>query len=107
MADSKVTLEMDYEAEAAYIRLGDEAVSVTEEVEPHVMVDLDEYRVVVGVEILGFSTPIPFTRLREYYHVRSEVIEKLRQIQPTIEGFVSMTMGYDGSMSLNRQLSRV
>lgn len=103
MTDSKITLEMDHDVEAAYIRLSNERIAFTEELNQHVMVDLDEMRVVVGVEILGFRTKIPFTRLHEEYHVHSRVVEQLRQIQPSIEGYVSLTSGYDGTVVSTRK----
>ncbi|GHG60379.1 hypothetical protein GCM10012320_34950 [Sinomonas cellulolyticus] len=103
MTDSKITLEMDHDVEAAYIRLSDKQVAFTEELNQHVIVDLDEMRIVVGVEILGFQTRIPFSRLEKEYHVHSRVVEQLRQIQPSIQGFVSLTSGFDGSMSSARK----
>lgn len=91
-------LEIDLDAQAAYIRMRDEPVVSTEEVADDVLVDLDEYRVVVGVEVLTLTAKIPFSDLARNYHVHSDVIEHLRQIQPSIAGFLSVTFGTDSSI---------
>lgn len=44
----------DKEADALYIKLSDQPVVDSAEVEPHVVVDYDENDQVVGVEILYF-----------------------------------------------------
>ncbi|WP_367403756.1 DUF2283 domain-containing protein [Kocuria marina] len=91
-------LEIDLDAHAAYIRMRDEAVASTEEVAEDVLVDLDEFRVVVGVEVLTLTAKIPFADLDRKYHVHSEDIELLRQVQPSIAGFLSVTFGSDSSI---------
>lgn len=49
-----MTFNYDQDADALYIKLSDQAVVDSSEVEPHVVVDYDENDQVVGVEILYF-----------------------------------------------------
>lgn len=49
-----MTFNYDKEADALYIKLSDQPIADSAEVEPHVVVDYDENDQVVGVEILYF-----------------------------------------------------
>ena len=58
-------LKIDRESDALYFRLDDETKIVeSEEVEPCVVLDFDEFGRVVGVEMLNLSTRIAPERLR-------------------------------------------
>ena len=58
-------LKIDRESDALYFRLDDETKIVeSEEVEPGVVLDFDEFGRVVGVEMLNLSTRIAPERLR-------------------------------------------
>ena len=58
-------LKIDRESDALYFRLDDEMMIVeSEEVEPGVILDFDEFGRVVGVEMLNLSTRIAPERLR-------------------------------------------
>ena len=58
-------LKIDRESDALYFRLDDETKIVeSEEVEPGVILDFDEFGRVVGVEMLNLSTRIAPERLR-------------------------------------------
>jgi uncharacterized protein YuzE len=83
-----VQLAVDIDAEAAYITLSDKNVAKTVEHSDCVLVDLDDMRVAVGVELLDLDATIPFDELTKKYHVKSDVIETLRLIQPTINKFM-------------------
>lgn len=48
-------VHIDREADALYIRLNDQAIVESEEVQPGVILDLDANGVVVGVELLRIS----------------------------------------------------
>ncbi|MDQ0094622.1 DUF2283 domain-containing protein [Paeniglutamicibacter psychrophenolicus] len=89
-------LEVDTDADAAYIRLSSAPVSKTVEATSDVLIDLDEFNVVVGVEVLTLSAAIPFTQLHEDFHVRPEVVANLQRIRPTVSSFTSLTTGVDG-----------
>ncbi|MFF2296985.1 DUF2283 domain-containing protein [Arthrobacter sp. NPDC058127] len=98
MNDYSIRVEVDYKADAAYIALLDAPVKETVEIAEHVLVDLDEFRVVIGIEVLRLTAKIPFDELNKTYHVRSELVERLRKIQPSISGFLSVTVGTDSSI---------
>lgn len=48
-------LRVDQEADALYLRLDDSAIVESEEVSPGVVLDYNESKEVVGVEMLGLS----------------------------------------------------
>jgi uncharacterized protein YuzE len=81
-------LSVDYAADAAYLRLSDGEVRETCEVSPGVLVDLDEMRVVVGVEVLTLDTYIPRDQLIRDYHLRSEDLEIFELVRPSVMSFV-------------------
>lgn len=98
MSDYSIRVEVDHNADAAYIALLDSPVVETVEIAEHVVIDLDEYRMVVGIEVLKLTAKIPFDELNSKFHVRSELVEMLRRIQPSISGFLSVTLGTDSSI---------
>jgi uncharacterized protein YuzE len=57
-------LKIDRESDALYLRLDEEAITESEEVEPGVILDFDERGRVVGVEILALSTRTDPDKLR-------------------------------------------
>ncbi|MCU1408449.1 MAG: hypothetical protein JWM23_529 [Microbacteriaceae bacterium] len=73
----------------AYVTLGDSEIVRTVELTPSIMVDFDQFNVVVGVEFLDLDARIPYDKLTTECHVDSAVVEQLRKIEPTINGFVS------------------
>ncbi|WP_301101454.1 DUF2283 domain-containing protein [Propionivibrio sp.] len=48
-------IEYDPEADALYVRLGEQKITESEQVQPGVILDFDESGKVVGVEILSAS----------------------------------------------------
>lgn len=101
----KLVLEVDADSNVAYIQLTNSAVARTVEVSESVLIDLDEFGVAVGIEVLSLAAEIPFTDLKTTYHVHSEVIEQLRTIRPTVGAFMSLEMGSDGESSPVPQMS--
>lgn len=89
----------DTVADAAYIRLSDDEVARTVESKDDVMVDLDMHHVVVGIEILGMHTALPFSDLSSRFHVHSDVVDQLRLIWPGVTSGLSFSHGNDGSLS--------
>lgn len=87
---------IDNDADAAYITMTNRTVAESRELGGGVIVDLDDMRVVVGIEILGLETRIPYQRLVEEFHVHSDDVDILRSIQPTIGRFL-MQVSFDGS----------
>jgi len=74
-------VSIDYEADAAYLKLSDGRVASTRDLTDHVMVDLDEYDVVVGVELLSLSAQLPLERLTTEFHVPSDQLDLLRMFR--------------------------
>lgn len=81
-------LEIDLDAEAAYLRLSDSPVATTKDVTDAVLVDLDEFNMVVGIEVLDIDTEIPFADLTNKYHVHSDQMTALRQLGRAPRTFV-------------------
>jgi uncharacterized protein YuzE len=73
----------------AYVTMSEGDVARTVELTKHILVDFDEFNMVVGVEFLDLDAKIPFDQLVTECHVDSAVVEELRQIQPTINGFIA------------------
>lgn len=92
-----IQLQIDPVAAAAYIVLSDADCTRTEQVNDEVLVDLDEFDVVVGIEVLRLSAQIPFQQLVDQFHVHQDVIELLRRIQPNVSSFVMLTQGSEGA----------
>lgn len=97
MLEIKIKLELDLQANAAYVRLSDEPVVRTCELNDEVNVDLDANDMVVGIETLRVNAPIPFFELATNFHVRSDVIEALRMIRPNPSAFVEFYSSSDAS----------
>jgi uncharacterized protein YuzE len=58
-------LHVDQEADALYLRLDDSKIVESEEVSPGVVLDFNESKQVVGVEMLNLSKRSPNLNLRE------------------------------------------
>lgn len=100
----KIALDVDTDADAAYIRLTTEPIVRTVELNDEVSIDLDEFGVAVGVEVLALNAEIPFTELHTLYHVHSEVIQHLQSIRPTVASFMSLSTGTDGEAAVRPRL---
>lgn len=74
MSESSITIEIDPNADAAYILLTQNDVARTIEFAPEVAVDLDALDVVVGVELLTLAAPVTHATVDELirrFHVPS------------------------------------
>ena len=60
-----MTLKVDREADALYLRLDDSRIIESQEVSPGVVLDFNERNQVVGVEILNLSQRAPSLNCRE------------------------------------------
>jgi uncharacterized protein YuzE len=103
MTGSRFSVSVDIEANAAYITMSNASVVRTVEVTEDVLVDLDEMRVVVGVEVLRIDAEIPFQRLIDEFHVHSQDVELLRLLRPNVGAAYSLRQGTDGVASPVRQ----
>lgn len=72
-----LSLEIDQEAEAAYLRFSRHKVARTEEVTDSIAVDLDEHGMAVGIEILDLNESVNLDELAPKYHIRSETLVTL------------------------------
>jgi uncharacterized protein YuzE len=95
-------VEVDQQADVAYIRLSDNPVARSHALDSDVVVDLDAMNVVVGVEMLHLNAEIPYTQLVTDFHVRSELTELMRQLRPSISGFLSLHSMAEGTVSSSR-----
>lgn len=99
-----VQVEIDHAADAAYVRLSGGSVDRTVSVSDDVNVDLDRLGVAVGIEMLHLGAELPFTTLVTDFHVHSDVVETLRQLRPSIQGFVIRLAGDGSSAAVLSQL---
>lgn len=81
--DAVVSVKLDLDTGAAYLRSSAESVARTVEFSEVILVDLDTMGVVVGVELLDLMTPIPMDDLASKHHIHSESI---RILTAAIEG---------------------
>jgi uncharacterized protein YuzE len=84
MASSAVvSVKLDRDAGAAYLRLNTNSVARTVEFSEDIYVDLDAMGVVVGVELLDLTIPIPMDALTAKHHIHSD---SLRILTAAVEG---------------------
>jgi uncharacterized protein YuzE len=98
MRDQKITIEVDSVANAAYVRLSRDAAVKTITHGDAINIDLDEFGIVVGIEVLDLAAEIPFGALTSQYHVDSAQMKLLRSTCPTITGFAAQ-FHTDGSLA--------
>jgi len=94
MSEPMIRVEIDQATELAYIELAPSTVARTEEFSPEINVDLDEYGMVVGIEILSVtaeSDVASIARLAEHYHIPSGVVELLPVAVRAIEDWTRHT----------------
>ena len=77
MSSPMIKVEIDTAIGAAYIQLSDAAVGRTEEFSEDINVDLDAHGMVVGIELLDTSVPVPLDQLSVRYHIKSSTIAHL------------------------------
>ncbi len=100
MIHQPIRVEVDLGVGASYIYLSDSEVAKTREFSDSIMVDLDRNGVVVGIEILGLNTSVPFDELARRFHIHSSVIAGLNQLRPSVGYNIRMAFGSDSSTSL-------
>jgi uncharacterized protein YuzE len=90
---STLQLRIDFDADAAYIRLSHERVAGTRRFDglESVLVKLDAEGKPVGVEVLGLNTELPFDRLAQTFNFSESLIVSLKQIQQQLRGAVWAT----------------
>lgn len=68
-SEPRITVQIDAEAGAAYVRLGRGQVARTVEFNDEIFVDLDEFDVALGIELLDLDTSLPLDRFAERFHI--------------------------------------
>lgn len=96
-------VEIDFDAGAAYVTMTDRVVASTALLGHGVNVDLDQFGVVVGIELLTLEAEIPFNRLLDDFHVHSADVDLLRSLRPTIAQSV-LHIAAEGSTTLTEPL---
>lgn len=86
---NKFSISVDFVADAAYVKMSGARVASTRQMTDEVLVDLDEFGMVVGIEFLRIAAEIPFQRLTDDFHVHSADVELLRQLRPSIAGYLA------------------
>ena len=84
MPEPLLTLELDEEADVAYLKVGVGEVAQTIEYNDSMMIDLDAYGMVIGIEVLGGMVEIPVDDLIERYHIRSAAAGLLQSLDRQI-----------------------
>jgi uncharacterized protein YuzE len=82
-----VRVVLDVEAGLAYVTLSDAGVARTVALTDAINLDLDEFNVVVGMEVLDLDAEIPFSRLVDDFHVPTTTVEILRLMRPSVAEF--------------------
>jgi uncharacterized protein YuzE len=72
-----VSVQVDTDAGAAYLKLSAGAVDRTVEFTEDIYVDLDRFGVVVGIELIDLETSLPLDQLASRFHISSETLELL------------------------------
>ena len=100
-------LEIDQTADCAYVYFSNRKTVKTIEVSPEVLVDMDEFNVAVGIEMLRLDAQIPFEKLASDFHMPSEAIEDFRKLRPSIQSlFERASIGEGTSNEVGRSVAR-
>lgn len=81
---STISISIDTEAEAAYVRFSDREVARTVELSPSTLVDVADDGTAIGVEILGPGGTIPRDALTRDFGVDKAVVDHLANAIPHI-----------------------
>lgn len=84
-----LNIVVDFDADAAYLSVGEGPVATTEQVAPGVLVDLDAFGVVVGVEVIELDVDLPVDRLIKEFHVPRDSVEALSRVRPSVTSFTA------------------
>ncbi len=82
-------IEVDFNADVAYLWVSDKPVVRTEQIAPGVLVDLDEFGMVVGVEVIELGVDLPVDRLTRDFHVPQGSVEALLRVRPSVTSFTA------------------
>lgn len=72
-----VVVEIDQDANAAYVQFSKRHVVRTVEFRDDVNIDLDEHGMVVGIELLDLDSTVPLDDIAEHHHIHTEALRTL------------------------------
>lgn len=77
---SVLSVSVDHELNAAYIRTSNKPVARTNTLTSDVNIDIDTYGELVGIECLVTDAVIPFTTLIEEFNFQLSDVKKVREL---------------------------
>ena len=86
------TITIDPAVGARYISLSDRPVASTEEFSDNILVDLDEFGVVIGIEVLDLDAELPLTDLCRQLHIHKDDEPHLARLLPTLRYSLRFTL---------------
>ena len=78
------TITVDPAVGTCHISLSDRPVASTEEFSDNILVDLDEFGVAVGIEVLDLGVELPLTDLRRQLHIHEDDEPRLARLLPAL-----------------------
>lgn len=97
-----IAITVDTALGTAYIRLASDSVARTIEFSDQILVDVNEFNVAVGIELLDDGVALPFDALVSDFHVHSSVVDLLRLVRPDVSSYLRISAGNDGVARRNR-----
>ena len=86
------TIIIDPAVGACHISLSDRPVASTEEFSDNILVDLDEFGVVIGIEVLDLDAELPLTDLCRQLHIHKDDEPHLARLLPTLRYSLRFTL---------------
>lgn len=74
-------LSIDTDAGVAYIRLSDQPVERTHQINESIYVDLDNLDVACGIELLDLAHELPLDQIGTQCHINSKIIDDLKSLR--------------------------
>jgi uncharacterized protein YuzE len=80
MAAETASVKIDIEAGAASLRLGRGQIGRTVEFDEDIYVDLDQFGVAVGIELLDLDTSLPLDEVGARFHINASALDVLMKV---------------------------
>ncbi|MCW1250644.1 DUF2283 domain-containing protein [Acaricomes phytoseiuli] len=80
---------VDTEVNAAYLQLSDREVASTIEYSEELLIDLDGFGLIRGIELLDLEAAIPYEDLASNFHIHGNVLALFRDISSWSRSTVS------------------
>lgn len=102
-----VRVEINPAADLAYVRLSDARVYKTVGLTDDINLDMDEFDMVVGIEVLDLDAEMPFSALVEDHHIPSPTVEMLRLMRPSLSAFHGRVVADQQNSAVNRGVEAI